>query len=149
MPRRPPRRQNKYPWSEWADGQEHVIVWGMHFNVEPAIMVIQIHNYGQRHTVYPVTRREGANIRFAIFDDADDAEAYASGALKPHVQRPTDSRAEKGYICNKCSEPLEGWECAKSYSDGTPINEHTGSTGALDLGRLYRELGDYPRNCTR
>jgi hypothetical protein len=42
-------RRTKYPYEEWADGQEHVAVWGVDYFVRTRHFIGAVQNYSDKH----------------------------------------------------------------------------------------------------
>jgi len=47
----PPRRQTKYPWNEWDDGQRHTIRQGADFDVPLDTMCAHLYIRAKQHHV--------------------------------------------------------------------------------------------------
>jgi hypothetical protein len=59
-------RKQRYPWSEWSDGQERVLVQGKNFDVDPSCMVSAIYAAAARMKLIATTSVAGKKVTFCM-----------------------------------------------------------------------------------
>lgn len=63
-------RPQTYPWDEWADGREHVISRGTHFQVPVETMRVNLHKHAAGQRLKVSTRRRQDSLKFTFSEAA-------------------------------------------------------------------------------
>ena len=59
-------RKQRYPWSNWSDGKERVLIQGKNFDTKPACMVSAIYAYAKRSGMIATTTVKGKRVTFSL-----------------------------------------------------------------------------------